>query len=443
MRPTESPSITATKLTRIAWLSARDRHKRFDCLMHHFNEASLQECFDSLDGRQAVGADGVTKRDDANRLEENLEAQVARMRRMAYRPGPVRRVEIPKGGTPGTTRPLGISNLEDKLVQRMMHRVLESIYEPLFLDCSYGFRPGRGCHDAIRSLQHPLYSHEVEVVIDLDLERFFDTIDHHLLEEILREKIQDQRFMRDVARMLKAGVLTEGELSVSEEGVPQGSICSPILSNIFAHDGIDTWFEEVVKRYCKGQVELFRYADDGVICCQHAHDAQRIVTALGKRLTRFGLKLNDEKTRLVPFSKRAYRRGQKQGTFDFLGFTFYGGKSRKGAAIPKLKSSGKRLGVKRKRVNPWAGGVRNRYPLRGIWKICCAKLHGHIRYDGVSFNLAWVGKFLYEATRILFKWLNRRSQRRSFNWETLNLFLQANPLPRARIYHSLIPPAAR
>jgi group II intron reverse transcriptase/maturase len=382
--------------------------------------------------------DGVTKADYAANLDENLKALIGRMKRMAYRPGPVRRVLIPKEGKPNATRPLGISNFEDKIVQKMMQRTLESIYEPLFLDCSYGFRPGRGCHDAIRALHHHLYRNEVQTVIDIDLSGYFDSIDHSLLLALLREKIRDERFMRYVSRMLKAGVLSEGELTVSDEGVPQGNICSPILANVFAHYVIDEWFEDVVKQHCAGKVELFRYADDAVICCQYENDAKRILRSLVRRLEKYGLKLNEEKTRFVSFSKQAYRQGVKQETFDFLGFTFYIGRSRKGTPIPKVKSSGKRIRVKLKRVNQWARLVRSQYRLAEIWRMFCAKLEGHIRYYGVSFNCAHVSKFLRAATRILFKWLNRRSQRKSFDWKQFNEFLKANPLPRVRIYHTLI-----
>ncbi len=406
--------------------------------MHHINETSLRECFYQLSGDRAVGADGITKADYATNLDENLEALIGGMKRMAYRPGPVRRVLIPKEGKPNATRPLGISNFEDKLVQKMMQRILESIYEPLFLDCSYGFRPGRGCHDAIRALHHHLYGNEVQIIIDIDLSGYFDSIDHNHLLAFLCMKIQDERFLRYVSRMLKAGVLWEGELAVSDEGVPQGSICSPILSNAFAHYVIDEWFENVVKQHCAGKVELFRYADDAVISCQYESDAKRILRALVKRLEKYGLKLNEEKTRFVSFSKRAYGQGVKQEAFDFLGFTFYIGRSRKGTPIPKVKSSGKRLRGKLKRVNQWARSVRSRYPLAEIWRMFRAKLEGHIRDYGVSFNKEHVGKFLQAATRILFKWLNRRSQLKSFDWEQFNLFMNANPLPKARIYHTLI-----
>lgn len=438
MRTPESQTTTETKLKRIAWLSGRDKHKQFDCLMHHFNEVSLKECFYQLSADRAVGVDGITKADYAANLDENLKALISRMKRMAYRPGPVRRVLIPKEGKPKATRPLGISNFEDKIVQKMTQRILESIYEPLFLDCSYGFRPGRGCHDAIRALHHHLYRNEVQTVIDIDLSGYFDSIDHKHLLAFLRMKIRDKRFLRYVTRMLKAGVLSEGELTVSEEGVPQGSICSPILSNLFAHYVIDEWFEDVVKQHCAGKVELFRYADDAVICCQYENDAERILRSLVKRLEKYGLKLNEEKTQLVSFSKRAYGQDAKQEAFDFLGFTFYIGCSQKGTPIPKVKSSGKRIRVKLKRVNQWARLVRSQYRLAEIWRMFCAKLEGHIRYYGVSFNCAHVSKFLRAATRILFKWLNRRSQRKSFDWERFNRFLKANPLPRVRIYHTLI-----
>lgn len=225
---TETCLDTDTKLKRIAWLSASDPRKRFDSLMHLFNVESLAACFHELDGTKAVGIDGITKAQYGEHLEENLHDLVERMKRMAYRPLPVRQVLIPKDGQPGAAmRPLGISVLEDKLVQKMMQKVLESVYEPLFLDCSYGFRPGRGCHDAIKALYQHLYHHEVEVVIDVDLANFFGAIDHGLLIELLQEKIGDERLIRYLNRMFKAGVLAEGELVINDEGLPQGSIHMP------------------------------------------------------------------------------------------------------------------------------------------------------------------------------------------------------------------------
>ena len=433
----QSHAATNTILNRITWLSKQDSQKKFESLMHLFNCESLLECFHELDKNKAVGIDGVNKMAYAMNLNGNIEALITKMKNMAYRPGPIREVLIPKEGKPGATRPLGISNLEDKIVQKMTHKVLESIYEPLFLNCSHGFRPGRSCHTAIQALQDHLFGNDVQTVIDIDLKNFFGTIDHLQLENILKEKIKDPKFMRYISRMFKSGILTDGELKISEEGVPQGSSCSPILSNIFAHYAIDTWIEEMVKPACKGTVELFRYADDGVICCQYEADAQRIRQSLAKRLEKFKLQLNEEKTKLVAFDKKAAAQGVEQGTFDFLGFTFYWGKSRAGRVIPKLETRGKTMRTKLTRVKEWIKKERNRRPLKELWKTFKAKLRGHIQYYGVSHNSFRVKSFLYGATKIMFKWLNRRSQRKSFTWEKFQFFLERNPLPEAVVVHRL------
>lgn len=401
--------------------------------MHHVNVESLQECYELLDGKKAVGIDGVTKEEYGGALIDNLEALITRMEKMSYRPAPVRQVLIPKAGQPGKYRALGISNFEDKLVQKQFQRILESIYDPIFLPCSYGFRPGRSCHDAIQALQQYLYKEPVEIVIDVDLEKFFDTIDHKVLEEILRIKIKDERFIRYIIRMFKAGILTEGELRPSEEGVAQGSCVSPVLSNVLAHYVIDSWFEGTVKSHCRGKTELFRYCDDLVICCQYATDAQRIKDALSKRLKKFKLGMNEEKTKMVCFNCK-----ENQATsFNFLGFTFYWGRSRKGWKIPKVKTEGKRLRAKLKKVNEWAKAVRHKGDTRAIWKIFCKKLQGHIQYYGVSYNTKRVGTFLYHAKCIMFYWFNRRSQKKSFTWEQFTRFEQRHPLPTIKVHHRL------
>ena len=377
---TEHQISTTTKLARIAWLSKREPAKKFDCLMHHFNAETLMASFNQLDGKKAVGADRVTKEEYGASLIPNIESLLERMKRMNYRPGPVREVLIPKEGKIGSFRPLGIANFEDKMVQKVMAQVLESIYEPTFLDCSYGFRPGLGCHDAIRGLHEHLFRRPVESVIDVDLANFFGTIRADVVDTILRQRIGDERFLRYVQRMFKAGVLASGELRMSEEGVPQGSPASPILANIVAHHVIDAWFETTVKFHCRGEVALFRYCDDMVICCQFSRDAERILKALGLRLERFGLRLNTEKTRLVSFSRARSQKGEKQGNFDFLGFTFYIGKSRKGAMIPMLRTSRKRIRSKLVRVKEWARTMRSRVRLRELWKAFAFKIRGHIEY---------------------------------------------------------------
>jgi len=254
---------------------------------------------------------------------------------------------------------------------------------------------------------------------------------------MLKEKIQDKKLIRYIVRMFKAGVLSEGELIIHEEGVVQGSIVSPMLANIFAHYVLDEWFEEVVKQHCKGTVVLFRYCDDGVICCRYEEDAKRIKIALIKRLEKYKLKLNEEKTKLVNFSKGKATQSVKQEAFDFLGFTFYLGKSRNGRIIPKVKSCGKRISSKLKKVNDWCKEIRNKYKLPVIWKSFCSKLRGHIQYYGVTFNIKAVGSFIWQSAKIMFKWLNRRSQRKSFTWEKYNLFIERNPLPKVKICHTL------
>ena len=405
--------------------------------MHYFNEESLLECYHKLDKKKAVGVDKVTKDQYGKNLVENIKNLITRMKKMAYKPGNIREVMIEKEEKPGAYRPLGISNFEDKIVQMQTAKVLESIYDPIFKDCSFGFRPGRSCHDAIKALRNYLFNNEIQVVIDIDMANFFGTIDHKILEDLMRKKIKDPKFMRYIIRMFKAGILSDKVLRITEEGVPQGSVCSPIMANIYAHYALDTWIEEEIQPHCRGKVKFFRYADDGVICCEKEIDAKKIMKVIEKRLAKFKLKLNKEKTKVVPFSANKARQGIQQGTFDFLGFTFYFGKTRRGKWIPKLKTAKKRFVTKLKRVTHWMKTNRNKIKFKPLWNIFCAKLRGHIQYYGVSFNQHYVEKFTYEATKIFFKWINYRSQRKSMNWEEFNKFCNKYPLPAVKTVHKL------
>ena len=428
---------TTTKLQRISWLSRRNPEMKFKGLMHHFNEGNLRDCFSSLNGKKATGVDGVTKEEYGQNLSDNIATLVGKMINFSHKPGPVLEVKIPKEGTKNSFRPLGISNFEDKIIQVMMGKVLEAVFEPIFYDFSYGFRPGRGCIDAVRKLRDHLFRSRTTAIIDVDLKNFFGSIPQETILSMVQEKVSDKKLLRYINRMLKAGILADGELKMSDEGVVQGSCCSPILANIVAHYVLDEWFANVVAKHCQGKIKVIRYADDLVVACENARDAQRILSVLPKRLARFGLELNSEKTKVVSFSRSAANKGRRQGTFSFLGFTFYLGKSAKGTLIPKVKTERKRLRAKLKRVKIWILRVRSMLKLPAIWKIFRAKLQGHLGYYGVSFNTVEVQRFFSMATRIVFKWLNRRSQRKSFTWDKFNKFLTANPLPKVRVVHRL------
>ena len=426
--------MMSTGFARISQLSAMNEEMVFDQLMHHFDEVSLQHCYRRLDRKAASGSDGVTKSQYGEQLGRNITELVRRLKRMAYRPSAVKEVMIAKEGQHEVRRPLGISNFEDKVVQKRFQEVLEAIYEPVFYDNSYGFRPKRSCHDAVKALHQHLFSHNTKVVIDLDLSNYFGSIDHEQLMELLQKKISDRRFLRYIRRMLTCGILGEAGFRRNEEGVTQGSVCSPVLANIFAHYVLDDWFQTTVKEHCRDEVALFRYADDAVICCNSEKDAERIRKALESRLSKYGLALNQEKTSLVKFDKRD-RIGS--GGFDFLGFTFYLGLTRHGRPIPKLKSSGKKLRSKLRNVKQWCRRYRNEYRLSELWQRFCVKLRGHIQYYGVSFNGEAVDGFIRRSIAVFLKWMNRRSQKRSMTYEQFKNYMSIYPPPKGYVVHRL------
>ena len=424
----------STGFAKIGQLSAANEEMVFDQLMHHFDEESLQHCYRRLDRKAASGSDGVTKSQYGEQLGKNTADLVNRLKRMTYRPSAVMEVMIAKEGQKKASRPLGISNFEDKVVQKRFQEVLEAIYEPLFYNNSYGFRPRRSCHDAVKALHQHLYNHSTKVVIDLDLSNYFGSIDHEQLIRFLQKKISDRRFLRYIRRMLKCGILGDAGFRRSDEGVTQGSVCSPVLANIFAHYVLDDWFESTVKEHCREEVALFRYADDAVICCNSEKDAARIRKALESRLSKYGLALNQAKTSLVKFDKRDHR---GSGGFDFLGFTFYVGLTRNGRPIPKLKSSGKKLRSKLLNVKLWCRRYRNEYRLSELWQRFCVKLRGHVQYYGVSFNGEAVDGFVKKSIFVFLKWINRRSQKRSMTYEQFKNYMSIYPPPKARIVHRL------
>lgn len=426
----QSASNMETKLRRIEELSSKDHRLTFNWLIQHVNKDNLIRCFRELDGKKALGVDGISKDEYAVNLDENINSLLERMKSLKYYPAPVRGVNIPKGN--GKYRPLGISTIEDKIVQSMFAKILNAIYEPIFVNESFGFRRGRSCHDAIKSLHKHLSSTNECVALDIDLSNFFGTIDHRKLIQLLELKIKDQVFIRYIVRMLKAGVLADGELTKSDTGSPQGSIVSPVLSNIFAHYCIDLWVKHMVSKHVTKPVHIVRYADDVVICvCKE--DAPKVLKALEGRLKRFSLELNQEKTKVVSFSKSEATRGIKQQVINFLGFTIYLGKSKTGYILVKIKTASKAFTSKLKAFNQWCRENRSKMKLAEFWEMVRAKLRGHFQYYGVSHNFRKLDEFLYRSVTIAFKWLNRRSQRKSFTWDKFNLYLEMFPLPKPKI----------
>jgi len=423
-----------TKLKKIEELSSKDHKLEFSWLIQHFNKENLICCFHELDGKKAIGVDGVRKEEYAINLEGNIESLLKRMKGHTYYPAPVKGVQIPKGN--GKYRPLGISTIEDKIVQSLYAKILSAIYEPLFIEESFGFRKGRSCHDAVKSLHDYWSNSNKGVALDVDLSNFFGTIDHRKLIQLLEIKIKDRVFLKYIVRMLKAGILTDGELTRSDVGSPQGSIVSPVLSNIFAHYAIDLWVTEIVGQYTTGKIHFVRYADDFVVCVDE-QDAPKVLKSLKGRLKRFSLELNVEKSKVISFSRKDAVNGTKQGVIDFLGFTLYWGKSQKGKMIVKVQTASRTFAKKLKAFNQWCKENRSKMKLAEFWEKVRAKVRGHIQYYGISHNFGRVSNFIFKAVRIAFKWLNRRSQRKSFTWEKFGLYLKLKPLPKARIVHRL------
>ena len=430
----------ATKLRRIAEKASREPRFQFTSLFHLMNEELLLGCFERLRNDAAAGIDGVTKADYTANLAENLHDLVNRLHRMAYRPLPVRRVYIPK---PGSTnhRPLGIPALEDKLVQAGLVRILQAVYEQDFMDDSYGFRPNRGCHDALRALSRTVENRPVNWIVEADIRGFFDNVDHDRLMAFVAHRMGDQRIQRYIRRFLKAGIQEDGAWRASECGTPQGGVISPLLANLYLHYTLDLWFQRRFQRTCAGGARLIRYADDFVVCFQREDDARRFRLELEQRLEQFGLAVAPEKTKVIAFGAQAPQWAKAQGvkleTFDFLGFTHYGSRSRNGKRFRmKRKTIGKRFTAKLKVYKEWLKANRT-LPTPEILRKTAAKLRGHYAYYGVTDNSKRLQAFAYETQRMLFKWLGRRGKRGSYNWEKFRRLLGRYPLPRPRIMVNL------
>jgi group II intron reverse transcriptase/maturase len=391
------------------------------------NGPMLYRCWQRIRKNAAYGVDKVSAEEYGKHLTGNIRQLVDRLKRKSYRARLIRRHYIPKGN--GKMRPLGIPVVEDKLLQLAVVEILQAIYEQDFLRCSYGYRPKVGALDAVDKLTLKLQFGRYGRVVEADIKGFFDNIDHDRLLAMLAERIEDQALLRLIGKWLKAGVLdTNGEVIHPAAGTPQGGIVSPILANIYLHYCLDEWFQHVVKKYCRGEACLIRYADDFVCAFEREGDAERFYQVLGKRLEKFGLELSAEKTRVIAFD-----RGQsKQEGFEFLGFEFRWGQDRQGKAHVKRRTSRKKLRSSLDRFTEWCREKRH-CPVKDWFQELKPKLQGYYNYYGVSGNYASLQQFFGEAMQILRKWLNRRSQRKSYSWEGFRALIEHFQVPRPRI----------
>jgi len=408
----------------------------FTTLAHHVDVPFLERAFDRLNRHSAAGIDRVTWQAYEEDLIPKLEDLHARLVARKYEPQPVVRKWIPKGN--GKLRPLGLPALEDKIAQRAVADLLESIYEQDFHEFSYGFRPGRNAHQALRDLREGLQS-RIHYVIDCDISAFFDNLQHDELLAILRKRVKDGRVLELIESWLKAGIMDGKDLVFPEKGSPQGSVISPLLANAYLHEVLDTWFVEVVTAHCRGKVVMYRYADDFVIGCELESDAQRIMTAIPQRFASYGLEINEEKTRMISFRRppKGYSRrthGPKPGTFSFLGFTHYWGKTKKGWYTIKWKTDCRRLRRCVSSFWQWCRAHRHR-PVEEQYKTLCAKLRGYYQYYGIPFNTESLGLVHFKVTRAWRYWLNRRGGRKKLDWPTYQRLLSEFVLPRPRIVH--------
>lgn len=425
-----------TQLLRIAELAKSQPKLKFTSLVHLLNEESLIQCHNQLPNKKAAGVLGTTKEQYGENLRENIKDLVIRLKSKSYRPIPVRRMYIPKPGT-DKKRPLGIPEHEDKIVQKGITKILNAIYEKDFLDCSFGFRPNRSCHDALKVLNLYIEKKYTNFIVDVDIKGFFDNVDHIWMLEFLKHRINDPNLLRIIGRFLKGGYMEEGKKYKTDFGTPQGGVVSPILANVYLHYVLDLWFEKVVRKQCRGEAYIVRYADDFVCCFQYKSDAEQFYHSLILRLKKFNLEIAEDKTKIIPFGRFAadnakQKRNRKPGTFDFLGFTHYCGESLNGRFRVKRKTSKKKIQTKLKQCKEWLKVNRNK-DVDIIMDRFRRSLIGYYNYYCITDNTQNVSTFKDKIQTLIFKWLNRRSHRKSFSWDKFKLFLNKRPLPSPRV----------
>ena len=433
----------STDLTRIGEKARREPDLVFTTLYHHVSDVdNLRACYEALKPKKAKGVDGVTKKEYGKNLEENLKDLSARLKRMGYRPSPKRRTYVPKAGSE-KGRPLGISNFEDKIVELAVKRTLEPIYEAVFEDSSYGYRPNCSPHKCLDALGRTIQQKRVNRIVEADIRSFFDKVNHEWMIKFLRHRIGDERVIRLIIRMLKSGIMEDGLTHASEEGTPQGSIISPLLSNIYLHYVLDLWFSKRVRRQSRGEAYYFRFADDFLACFQYKDDAEQFLERLKDRIEGFGLQLAEEKTHCIefgPFARQNARaRGGKPKEFTFLGFTHYCGKTGKGYFKVKRRTSRKKFGASLRKFNEWAKQAKKFLRKGEMIRQARIRVSGTLNYYAITDNATMCCKYLYYATEILLKWLNRKSQRKAYTWAQYKHALEHANWPVVRIRKDLNP----
>jgi group II intron reverse transcriptase/maturase len=435
------PDPVSTKQQRIAELARLDPQMGFFSLAHHLDLHWLHQAYLRVRVDGAPGVDGQTAQDYTAHLGDNLRSLLERAKSGTYWAPPVRRAHIPKG-MPGETRPIGIPTFEDKILQRAVVMVLEAVYEQDFLDCSYGFRPGRSAHQALDALWQQTTKRGGGWIVEVDIRRFFDTLDHAQLRALLRQRLRDGVLLRLIDKWFNAGVLEEGELTHPTAGTPQGGVISPLLANVYLHYVLDVWFAEEVQPRLKGPAFLIRYADDFVMGFACEEDARRVLEVLPKRFGKYGLTLHPEKTRLVAFRppgappKGGPGEGSSPGTFDLLGFTHYWGKSLRGKWVVKRRTAAGRLRRALRKIADWCRYNRHR-PVGEQQQTLGQKLRGHFGYYGITGNGGALRRFRDGVVRLWRKWLSRRVRCEPFSWDRFNLLLGRYPLPAAVVVHSV------
>ena len=419
-------------LLKVVERAQREPEGRFHALAHLIDVPALGRAYRRQRSDAAVGVDGVTKEQYGQALEANLQDLHARLKAQRYRHQPIRRVHIPKAQ--GKTRPIGVSAFEDKVVQDAVREVLEAIYEQDFLECSYGFRPGRSAHDAVRTLTRSVDQGEVRWIFEADIVSFFDSLDRTEFKKMLEVRVADGSLLRLIGKCLHVGVLDDEAVVEPELGTVQGAVLSPLLGNVYLHYVLARWFATEVKPRLRGKATLIRYCDDFIIGFEREEEARRVLAVLEKRLGRFGLTLHPDKTRLLPFGRppQAQQRGKSPATFDFLGFTFYWGRSRKGYWRMGCKTRRASLRRAKQAIYDWCRRHRHQ-PVEAQHAALGRRLRGHFNYFGVNGNVQSLLRLVEATKRAWYKWLCRRSQRKRLTWERFTDLLRQRPLPRPRI----------